>query len=83
MYELFYDINVDYASILWEDFLTFLPASKNNFLIHHSRWWSIIIHDVINNSNHTLDETPEGPLPQFLRMTPYMIRIAYDSEFSH
>ncbi|CAH1445406.1 unnamed protein product [Lactuca virosa] len=31
MYGLFYDINVDYASILWEDFLNFLPASKNNF----------------------------------------------------
>ncbi|CAI9265321.1 unnamed protein product [Lactuca saligna] len=34
MYGLFYDINVDYTSILWEDFLNFLPASKNKFLIH-------------------------------------------------
>ncbi|CAI9278033.1 unnamed protein product [Lactuca saligna] len=51
MYGLFYDINVDYTSILWEDFLNFLPASKNKFLIYHPCWWSIIIYDAIHNSN--------------------------------
>ncbi|CAH1427027.1 unnamed protein product [Lactuca virosa] len=33
MYGLYYDINVDYMSILSEDLLTFLPASKNKFEI--------------------------------------------------
>ncbi|CAI9303671.1 unnamed protein product [Lactuca saligna] len=60
MYGLFYDINVDYAYILWEDFLTFFPELKNKFLIHHPRWWSIIIHDVINNRNLTLEKTPKA-----------------------
>ncbi|CAH1415951.1 unnamed protein product [Lactuca virosa] len=83
MYGLFDGINVDYTSILWEDFLTFLFASKNKFLIHHPRWWSIIIHDVINNRNLRPEGTPEGPQPQFLRMTPYRIHIASDFEFSH
>ncbi|CAH1432992.1 unnamed protein product [Lactuca virosa] len=83
MYGLFYDINVDYVSILWEDFLTFLPALNNKFLIHHPRWWSIIIHDVINNSNLTPEEIPKGPLPLFLHMSPYQIRTASESEFSH
>ncbi|CAH1444252.1 unnamed protein product [Lactuca virosa] len=74
---------VDYVSILWEDFLPFLPASKNKFLIHHPRWWSIIIHDVINNSNLKLEELLEGPLPLFLHMSPYRICTASESEFSH
>ncbi|CAI9283899.1 unnamed protein product [Lactuca saligna] len=56
IYWLFYDINVDYASILWEYFLNFLPASKNKFLIHHPRWWSIIIYDTIHNSNIAPEE---------------------------
>ncbi|CAH1451719.1 unnamed protein product [Lactuca virosa] len=67
MYGLFYDINVAYASLIWEDVLTFLPASKNKFLIHHPCGWSIIIHDVINNSNLTPKGIPEGPLPKFLQ----------------
>ncbi|CAH1413593.1 unnamed protein product [Lactuca virosa] len=79
MYGLFYDINVDYASILWEDFLNFLPASKNKFLIHHPRWWSIIIYDAIHNSNLALGWIPEGPQPHFLCMTSYRIRMASES----
>ncbi|CAH1420039.1 unnamed protein product [Lactuca virosa] len=82
MYGLFYGINVDYTSILWEDFLTFLPTSKNKFLIPYPYWWSIIIHDVINNSNLTPEKIPEGPLPLYLRISPYRIRIASESEFS-
>ncbi|CAH1432415.1 unnamed protein product [Lactuca virosa] len=66
MYGLFYDINVDYASILWEDFLNFLPASKNKFLIHHPRWRSIIIHDAIHNSNLAPGSIREGPQPHIL-----------------
>ncbi|CAH1452716.1 unnamed protein product [Lactuca virosa] len=83
MYGLFYDVNVDYTSILWDDFLNFLPASKNKFLIHHPRWWSIILHNVINNSNLTIDGIPEGPKPQFLCMTLYRMTIASTSESSH
>ncbi|CAI9280917.1 unnamed protein product [Lactuca saligna] len=79
MYGLFYDINVDYASILWEDFLNFLPASKNKFLIHHPRWWSIIIYHAIHNSNLAPGWIPEGPQPHFLCMTPYRIRTTSES----
>ncbi|CAI9298223.1 unnamed protein product [Lactuca saligna] len=67
---LFYDINVDYTSILWEDFLTFLHALKNKFLIHHPCWWSIVSHDVINNINRTPDEILEDPQPHFLYQPP-------------
>ncbi|CAI9279236.1 unnamed protein product [Lactuca saligna] len=79
MYGLFYDINVDYTSILWEDFLNFLPASKNKFLIHHPCWWSIIIYDAIHNSNLAPGWIPEGPKPHFSCMTPYQIRTTSES----
>ncbi|CAI9276478.1 unnamed protein product [Lactuca saligna] len=79
MYGLFYDINVDYVFILWEDFLNFLLASKNNFLIHHPRWWSIIIYDAIHNSNLTPRWIREGPQPHFLFMTPYRICMTSES----
>ncbi|CAH1413458.1 unnamed protein product [Lactuca virosa] len=58
-------------------------SSKNKFLIHHPRWWSIIIHDVINNSYLTTEEIPQGPLPLFFHMSPYQIRIASESDFSN
>lgn len=83
MYGVFYNINIDYASILWEYFLTFLPTSKTKFLNHHPRWWPIIIHDIINNSNLEPEEILEGPLEPFFHMSPCRICTAYESKFSH
>ncbi|CAI9294425.1 unnamed protein product [Lactuca saligna] len=79
MYGLFYDINVDYASILWEDFLNFLPTSESKFLIRHPCWWSIIIYDAIHNSNLAPGWIPEGPHQHFLCMMPYRIRTEAES----
>ncbi|CAH1422976.1 unnamed protein product [Lactuca virosa] len=66
-----------------EDFLNFLPDSKNKFLIHHPRWWSIIINDAIHNSNLAPGWIPEGPQPHFLCMKPYRIRTTSESDSSH
>lgn len=73
MYSLYYDVKVEYASIIWENFLTNLPASKNYFKVDHTLWWSTIIHDTITNALQSSGGILDGKIPTFLSMTPYKI----------
>ncbi|CAH1448893.1 unnamed protein product [Lactuca virosa] len=53
------------------------------FKIHHPCWWSIILHAMTTNDLQPLVDIPEGPIPTFLYMTPYKMRVASESKFPH
>ncbi|CAH1413787.1 unnamed protein product [Lactuca virosa] len=63
MYGLYYDVKVDYASIPWEEFLTYIPASKKNFKIYHPRWWKHLDHASKKLVKNIKKSKPDPPTP--------------------
>ncbi|KAI3779340.1 hypothetical protein L2E82_09040 [Cichorium intybus] len=68
LYGIYYDVKVDYATILWNDFCSHINHSLKGTEMAHPRFWAIIVHAHYLQAGVVLDVS----LPE-LRYTPIAI----------
>ncbi|KAI3739797.1 hypothetical protein L2E82_30209 [Cichorium intybus] len=44
LYGIYYDVKVDFATILWTDFCSYINHSMNGTEIANARFWAIVVH---------------------------------------
>ncbi|KAI3510833.1 hypothetical protein L1887_17970 [Cichorium endivia] len=68
LYGIYYDVKVDFASILWADFCSHINHSLKGTEISNARFWSIVVHAQYQKSGYV----PDPSLTE-MRFTPVAI----------
>ncbi|KAI3782314.1 hypothetical protein L2E82_12356 [Cichorium intybus] len=68
LFGIYYDVKVDYASILWADFCSHINHSLKGTEISNARFWAIVVHAHYQKTGYVADVS----LPE-MRYTPITI----------
>ncbi|KAI3494522.1 hypothetical protein L1887_40729 [Cichorium endivia] len=55
LYGIYYDVKVDYATILWTDFCSHINHSLKGTEISNARFWAIVVHAHYQQARYVLD----------------------------
>ncbi|KAI3708622.1 hypothetical protein L2E82_37927 [Cichorium intybus] len=73
LYEIYYDVKVDFATILWTDFCSHINHSMKGTEIANARFWEIVVHAHYQQIGYV----PDVSLPE-MKFTPIAIPILDD-----
>ncbi|KAI3708790.1 hypothetical protein L2E82_38243 [Cichorium intybus] len=68
LFGIYYDVKVDYASILWADFCSHINHSLKGTEISNARFWAIVVHAHYQKTGYVADPS----LPE-MRYTPITV----------
>lgn len=59
MVGLYYGLKLNYASLLWAEFDSYVKHSKKTIEISSARFWSLILHEVYSQASDIVPEDVE------------------------